>query len=341
MSERSPRHAWRSIAAGAMAAALITAGCAGHQPVRRDTVTTPRHQRIAGARDPGARNPLVLGHGMLLGAYVQPTAYTSRGMIDAVRGFERQVGHPVQLVHVYDSWHDAFPTRADRSFVDSGKVLLLTWGGTPDTRAIASGKDDALIRAVAQGIKNLGHPILLEFRHEMDRPNLQWAIHGPAAFIAAWNHIRAVFAAVGATNVGWVWCPTGWGFQSGRAQAFYPGNRAVDWVCADVYASSPSQSLQAAAGPFLLWAAHTHKPVIIGEFAVSGNPAGWAHWLRAVGRLAKSDPQIKAMAYFDANGRDSQGRPFHYWLGNKPGALAEFGRLLAQRYFQPLIRGNP
>ncbi len=328
-----------AVAASLIAAALLTAACAGHQPGPRK----PAHPGAAGtSRTRGlAGDPLVLRHGTLLGAYVQPAAYTSRGLINAVLAFERQVGHPVRLVHLYHSWDSTFPSPADRYFVDSGKVLLLTWGGVPDTWAISSGKDDALIRAVAQGIKSLGHPILLEFRHEMDRPNLQSAIHGPTAYIAAWNHIRAIFAAVGATNVGWVWCPTAWGFQSGRAQAFYPGNREVDWVCADVYASSPSQSLRAAAGPFLLWATHTRKPVIIGEFAANGNPARWAHWLRAAGRLAESDPQIKAMAYFDANGKDSQGRPFHYWLGNQPGALSVFARLLAQPYFQPSIQGNP
>ena len=60
-----------------------------------------------------------------------------------------------------------------------------------------------------------------------------------AAYVAAWDHIRAIFTAVGATNVSWVWCPTGIGFEDGRAKPYYPGDNEVDWVCADVYSSPP------------------------------------------------------------------------------------------------------
>src|SRR5205807_510363 len=81
---------------------------------------------------------------------------------------------------------------ADKFFVRHGKVLLLTWGGSPDTKAIIAGRDDAMIRARAAAVKRLGGPILMEFRHEMDRPNLQWTIHGPASYIKAWDHVRAI-----------------------------------------------------------------------------------------------------------------------------------------------------
>ena len=181
---------------------------------------------------------------------------------------------------MYHRWGSPFPDAADRYFVRSGKVLLLTWSGTPNTRKIIAGDYDALIRSRAQAVKRLGRPILMEFRHEMDRPNLQWAVHGPTDYIAAWDHIRAIFAQVGATNVGWVWCPTGYGFAVGRAQAFYPGDNEVDWVCADIYSPSAAQSLQDAAAPFLSWARHTGKPILIGEFGVGGSPSTWPRWLR-------------------------------------------------------------
>jgi hypothetical protein len=284
---------------------------------------------------------LVPQHGAYLGAYVQATAYTEQAQIDAFESLERQIGRPLEIVHTYSPWPDAFPTLEDKYFVDRGKILLLTWGGDPNTEAIIAGKDDTMIRARAKALAALGHPVLLEFRHEMDRPNLQWTIHGPAAYIAAWDHIRAIFKSVGATNVSWVWCPTGYGFQVGRAQAFYPGNNEVDWVCADVYSTSSSQSLREAASPFLRWASHHNKPVIIGEFAAGGNRSGWATWLTRAGQLAKSDRQIKAMVYFDANGTDSNGHLFHYWLGNHPAAIAAIGRLLEQPYFHPTAPNDP
>ena len=283
----------------------------------------------------------VPAHGAYMGSYIQPAVDTPAGQIAAVQSFEQRTDSSLQIVHVYHPWGTVFPTAADRYFVNHGKILLLTWGGNPNTKAIIAGKDDAMIRARALAVKALGHPIMLEFRHEMDRPNLQWTIHGPADYIAAWDHIRAIFTAVGATNVSWVWCPTGTGFQVGRAGAFYPGNNEVDWVCADVYSASTAQPLSEAAAPFLRWASHHDKPIIIGEFGEMGSPPGLATWLTAAGQFAEDDPQIKAMAYFDANGIDSTGTAFQLWLGDQPAALSAFAGLLDQGYFRPAVRGDP
>jgi len=325
------RRMLRGAAVLAVAAVIGATGC-GHSGT--GATGSAQHQAPAG-------HSLVPASGAYLGAYVQPVTYTQAGQISAVQSFERRLGHPLQIVHVYHPWDKPFPTAADRYFVNHGKILLLTWGGAPDTQAIVAGRDDAMIRARARAVKALGHPIMMEFRHEMDRPNLQWTIHGPAEYVAAWDHVRAVFSAVGATNVSWVWCPTGIGFQNGRALPFYPGDKEVDWICADVYATSTSQSLRAASAPFLRWASHHDKPVIIGEFGVIGNPPGWAAWLTAAGRLPETDHQIKAMAYFDANGVNSSGDAYQFWLGDRPAALSAFASLLRQPYFRPAVPNDP
>lgn len=310
-----------------------------HKPPAAKVAPSPTTSPVVRFRD--ANLTLVPRHGVYLGAYVQPETDTTSGFIAAVQSFQAQTGRSLGLVHVYSQWQKPFPDALNQYVVDHGKVLLLTWGGSPDTQAIIAGREDALIRARAEQIKALHRPILLEFRHEMDRPNLQWTIHGPADYIAAWDHIRKIFTQVGATNASWVWCPTGYGFQLNRAQAFYPGNSEVDWVCADVYANSPTQSLRAAAEPFLAWAKHTGKPVILGEFGVNGSPSQWPAWLTAAAQLARTDRQIRAMAYFDANGDNSQGHPFSYWLGNHPSALTAFSRLLGEPFFRPHVRSHP
>ena len=335
-----------AVAAVGVAAVLLIRGALTHHnpaPPHKQPATavapSPTASPVVRFRD--ADLALVPRHGVYLGAYVQPETDTTSGFIGAVQSFQAQTGRSLRLVHVYSQWQKPFPDTLDQYVVDNGKVLLLTWGGSPNTKAIIAGRDDALIRARAEQIKALHRPILLEFRHEMDRPNLQWTIHGPADYIAAWDHIRKIFTQAGATNASWVWCPTGYGFQLGRAQAFYPGNSEVDWVCADVYANSPAQSLKAAAAPFLSWAQHTGKPVILGEFGVNGQPGQWPGWLAAAAQLARSDRQIRAMAYFDANGNNSQGHPFSYWLGDHPQALTAFSRLLGEQFFQPRLRPHP
>ncbi|HUC58977.1 MAG TPA: hypothetical protein VMA95_16365 [Streptosporangiaceae bacterium] len=332
---------WKSWAVFGLTAAAIGIGipvgislAAGGQPDPPDPAPLPTTITDS---PPAYTGPLVPASGAYLGAYVQPKSYTSQGQVAAVRAFQARIGAKLALVHVYHPWPQPFPSAADRQFVKSGKVLLLTWGGTPDTKKIIAGTYNKLITERAEAVKALHRPILLEFRHEMDRPNLQRAVHGPKNYIKAWDHIRAIFSAVGATNVGWVWCPTGYGFQVGRAQAFYPGNNEVDWVCADVYTVTPGQSLQQAAAPFMRWAAGTGKPVIIGEFASNDPPSAWPAFLTAAGQFAESNPQIKAIAYFDANGSDSNGNPFKYWLGSHQKAIAAFARLAAMQYFQPAI----
>jgi hypothetical protein len=339
---RKARPRWRLAALTAVATAVLAIAVPiGIGIAASGTPKSPsNHSRpVAQGRAPSAL--LAPAKGAYLGAYVQPTAYTWQAQVAAVRSFQQQIGSPLELIHVYHPWYDPFPSPADRTFVDAGKVLLLTWGGTPDTRKIIAGQYDQMIMARAQAIRALHRPILMEFRHEMDRPNLQQVVHGPAAYIKAWDHIRAIFRRALANNVGWVWCPTGYGFQLGRAQAFYPGNAEVDWVCADIYSFSPAQSLAQAAAPFLAWASHTRKPVIIGEFAVNGSASAWPTWLGAAGRFVEKRPQIKAIAYFDANGKDSNGNPFMYWLDDHQHALRSFARLAAIPYFHPAIPRAP
>ncbi len=309
----------------------------GPQPSSPQPSGRRRRNPPSGGGGGSGSGGLVPASGAYLGAYVQPTSYTSAGQVAAVQTFESQVGGKIDLVHVYHPWDQPFPSDADRTFVDAGKVLLLTWGGTPDTKQIIAGDDDSLILERAHAIAALHRPILMEFRHEMDRPNLQWAMHGPKDYIGAWDHIRALFNQAGATNVSWVWCPTGYGFQLGRAQPFYPGNSEVDWVCADVYTVLPHQSLAEAAAPFMKFAEGTGKPILIGEFADNGPESSWATWLTAAGKFAEEHHDIKGIAYFDGNGTDSNGKPFKYWLADSANAVSSYARLLSTSYFNPTV----
>jgi hypothetical protein len=339
---RSAPHATRVAAAGpapdprsSTARPLPAASSASPHPRRH--AHSARRSRSAPAASTADAGPLVPATGALLGAYVKPAQTTSAGQITAVRSFEQQVGHNLPLVHVYHPWAAKFPSPADTYFADSGQVLLLTWGGEPNTLDIINGRYDAMIRARAIALKALGRPVLLEWRHEMDRPDLRAAMHSPADYVAAWKHMRAIFTSVGATNVSWVWCPTAYGFKTGRAAAYYPGNNEVNWICADAYSATPAVPLSDVLGPFLSWAAHHSKPIIIGEFGVSGDRARWAAWFTQVGEMIRQHPQIKALAYFDSDGADGPGQTL---TGNQP-AVAAFGQLLDQSYFTPATPAYP
>lgn len=282
--------------------------------------------------------PTPPAHGTYFGAYVQPEVYTQQAKIAAVQRLERQIGRPLDIVHTYLTWHEPFPDSSDLAFMRNGSMLLVSWAGT-DTRAIASGADDNWIRQRARAIKATGKPIFLEWRWEMNRPNLSYQVHSPADYIAAWDHIRAIFAQEHVNNVAWVWCPSAWAFGSGLAQAFYPGNNEVDWVCADVYPKyGHYQTFAQIVQPVLRWAAHHPKPIMIGEYGIpaSYSPPQRAQWLSEAAKVAREDSQVKALLYFDAGASGPQSAPsYTFSLGPGSPALHAFRSVADEGYFDP------
>jgi hypothetical protein len=282
-----------------------------------------------------ATAPAPPARGAYLGAWVGPDVYTQANEISAVDSLQTVLGHKLSIVHTYLKWQAPFPTPSDMAFVRQGSTLLISWAGT-DTRQITSGADDNWIRTRARQIKALGKPVFLEWRWEMDRPNLRSQEHSGADYVAAWDHIRAIFSAVGVTNAAWVWCPTAAGFSDGQAAAFYPGNNEVDWICADAYPEyGTNASFAATVTPFLAWASKHGKPVMIGEFGVpeSYGAQQRAQWLRAAQHVVLADQQIKALLYFDAN-PPGQGPAGRYALGDTA-ALSAFRAIADQPYFNP------
>jgi beta-mannanase len=156
----------------------------------------------------------------------------------------------------------------------------------------------------------------------MDGLRLHDTVHSAADYIAAWDRMRSVFTAQHVTNAEFAWCPLALGFKSGVAPSYYPGDGEVDWVCADVYSpiSGTVKSFASLAQPFLSWAkGHPHKPIMFGEFGAAEN---WgsnvrAHWLAALGGVVKTNPQIKALVYYNSNAGQAR-----YSLQPDPGALA-------------------
>lgn len=341
---------WRSRKAGwwavAAVAVIVVAVCVAlvwaNQPATR---THPgANGATAGATTPGpfptptttvdpADAPTPPARGAYFGAYSQPAAYTQPGRIAAVDNLQQQLGRKLSIVHVYRQWQAPFPTASDLAILHQGGNLLFSWAGA-DTRSIASGAYDSVIRQRAREIKATGKPIFLEWRWEMTRPNLSYQVHSGADYVAAWDHIRMIFAQEHVKNVAWVWCPSSWAFANGSAQAYYPGDNEVDWVCADAYPRGGYQSFADAVRPLLDWASHHSKPVMIGEFGVprSYGPQQRAQWLRAAGQTVRRDPQVKALVYFDG---DPAGNPLRVTFG-LDGGSAPFEALRAvasEQYF--------
>jgi hypothetical protein len=292
---------------------------------------------FAGGTVNPARAPTPPVHGAYFGARVRPPIYTEPAEVAAIDRLQRQIGRRLDIVHVYHLWQDPFPNSSDLAFLRQGSMLLLSWSGT-DTRAIAAGKYDSLIRQRALAIKAIGKRIFLEWRWEMDRAGLRAQIHSPADYIAAWDHIRSIFAQEHVDNVAWVWCPTAYGFANGTAAAYYPGNNEVNWVCVDAYPGpGPYRSFATIVQPFLNWASHHSKPVMIGEYGVPDTYGEQqrAQWLWGAARTVRGNAQIKALIYFDANAKNA------YALVPGSPALQAFRGIAHVPYFNPVRLPEP
>jgi hypothetical protein len=248
--------------------------------------------------------PRIPADGAYFGAWVRQGAYNQADQVLALDTLQSSLGRKLDIVHSYLTWQGAFPTVSDTVALDQRSMLLVSWTGT-NSEAVASGQYDSVIRQRAREIKATGRPIFLEWRWEMDRPNLRGVVGTPAQFIAAWKHVRAIFAQEHVKNAAWVWCPTAKGFESGGdAPAYYPGNSEVDWICTDAYPGfGPYRSFADTATSFLAWASHHKKPVMIGEFGVPQRYGSQqrAQWLHGAAQTIKDDPQVKALVYFDAD----------------------------------------
>jgi len=213
----------------------------------------------------------------------------------------------VDIAHTIYPWGSTVPTSRESYTLSQGRIPMISWGAAKTTDIIA-GEYDAYIRVTATAIKNLGSPIFLRWFWEMDGTHFAPEAVSPADFKAAWAYIRAIFDAVGATNVVWVWCPTAYGIETGRAQPFYPGNDVVDWVAGDGFNSYPDvvgtypQSFGSIFAAFYAWGTSVGKPMMVATTGAleTSNPTAKASWIRDIARTIKVlDPGIRAICYLN------------------------------------------
>jgi hypothetical protein len=329
-------------AAAAVTLSVLDRGRAPRPPaaVPSSTVDIGTPPAIATSLGPFQAGPIAPPkRGSYLGAWVRPAHLTESGRVTAMTAWEQSLGRKMAIVNTYRRFDENFFNESDRQFTARGSTLMLSWAGG-DTRLITMGRYDRLIRERARELKDFGQPVLLRYRWEMDRPNLRAQMWSGEDYVAAWKHVRSLFAQEGATNASWVWCPTAEGFQGGYAADFYPGDDAVDWTCVDVYAGTKYETIGALMRPFLEFCArHPSKPVMIGEFGVarSWGSRQRAAWLEDASATFKANPQIRAVLYFESDPTDNKGPTNQFMVSDDPGVFAAFRSALAQdAHYRPM-----
>ena len=296
---------------------------------------TPGAIAAGRSKQDGADNVVPPKQGTWVGTY-EDMSGSRLAKQNRVAAVESLLGHKEDLDHIYEAWTSTFPGWREAWDNLNGRVPFVSWAPT-SSASVNSGRYDGLIRQRAAAIKAAGYPILLEWFWEMEGNRNKHIAGSPAAFIAAWKRIHTIFDKAGVTNVSWVWCPDAWGFVTGAAQKFYPGDAYVDWICADGYNWAPGRkgdewrSFQWTFQSFYDWGSARGKPLMVGEFGVQERkPGEKAQWLRDAATVLETQfTDIKAVVYFDVKKR------YNWRIDTSASAQSAF------KYFAKTVRPDP
>lgn len=279
-------------------------------------------------------NPIVPPAGSIyLGAYVN-TSGSPVARISDLTSFETEVGRKMVLTEHYYGFDDNFPTAAETEDLSEGRVPIESWGCRPSNAAIAAGQADAAITTRARALRAFGKPIFVRYEWEMNVPtNAHYrsacydpatdeanGVLSPAEFIAAWQHIHALFVAAGAANVIFLWNPAG----STNGTAYYPGSAFVDWVGFDRYDPLGVPVAQTYAVPYRELSVFG-KPMLIAETGAFA-PYQPTFFAAVAATLQADFPLVRGWVYFDATGTGND------WQVAGSG-LTAFASMAAQPYF--------
>jgi hypothetical protein len=276
-------------------------------------------------------------HPVFWGAWIgdQLTGRAAPWDMNALSRFEEIVGKGASLLEFSSPFAECdsspcsffqFPGEAMESVRRHGSIPFFSWGSESSPRDsptqpdfqlsdVIEGRYDTYIREFATAAKAWGHPFFLRFDWEMNGNWFPWSepVNGnsPGQFVAAWRHVHDLFAAVGATNVTWVWCPfadPNGSFQDLRQ--IYPGSAYVDWTCMDAYNwgtnavnPQPWRSFVRLLGPTyeqLTKKVAPHKPIMLAEFGSSSSGGHKALWIRNMfAKLPREFPRVRGLIWFD------------------------------------------
>jgi hypothetical protein len=271
--------------------------------------------------------------------FYQPGAPQSLGPINAM---EAKLGTRVGVINFFRSIEQGFTDKEVDNAADHGATPLITLEFCPAYKsgvvsqpsyslhniATNGSKLDGAIRQYAREARDSGHEVWIRPFHEMNGDWYPWSgtKNGNAPdsdsqgrnleFLAAWRHVHDIFAAEGATNVKFVWCPnveSQPNTAANRVAAYYPGDDYVDYLALDGYNFARTlpkvqwrsfESLFAAPYATLCSLSAT-KPIFVAETASVSGGGDKAAWISAMFRVIPAKfPRIVGVDWFNsANSR--------------------------------------
>ncbi len=230
--------------------------------------------------------------------------------IERIDAFDDAAGmttHPA-IYNQYTHPDGSFARTLANAASKPGMTPMVSWNLPLVDGTVASGAQDAYLRAQADAVKQFDRPVFVRPDWEMNSdwyPEWNAPQVPPSAYIAAWRHVYEVFQAEGAVNAAFVWCVNTWpGPNATDVSAWYPGDSYVDWVGVDGYPqSAPTDFLMNSPdglNPLADFAAAHDKPLMLAEWAPQLPQPDTAAAIDLILDWAAAHPHtVKALVYFD------------------------------------------
>jgi hypothetical protein len=314
------------------------------------------------------------GHNVLWGYSAMGTQFSSGGQqppwdMNSITNFENTDagGKGVSVAGWGEPFHStawcggycAFQTSLYTSERSAGIIPFLSWSSNDSDYTgsgpapgysdadIASGSQDAYIKAWAQKAKAWGYPFFLRFDWEMNGNWFPWNADGtnsPTDFVAMWRHVHRIFEQQGATNVTWVWCPnidpnSNWA----PLNQLYPGDSYVDWTCLDGYNdNSPWTSFSGLVSSTYSAIVNLapSKPMMAGEAGSTESGGSKAQWITDLFSVVQSQlPDLDAILWYE-NNTSGPGGYTDWPIESSNSSIAAFTTAIADPSYQGSTYSN-
>jgi hypothetical protein len=263
---------------------------------------------------------------------------------------EAKLGRQAAIDRYDRPFGTAFPDGREQWDIAAGRIPMVSWGPVA-TGEVNRGSWDTQIRLRARGVKNLGQPVLIDWFADAANPRNTAVAADASQYIAAWRRLRRIFNEEDARNAIWVWCADAADYGNGTADAWYPGDDNVDWVCADGYnprnpgrPASTAASFEDLFSPFHEWGAHHDKPMMVGRYGTGeDNPGDKPAWVDAARHaLETSLSGIDAVVYDSTRApAPTADDPGDDWrMDTSDESMAAFSTMGADPWFNPAVENT-
>jgi hypothetical protein len=245
------------------------------------------------------------------GAYAGQTGLLHGNSPTDTAAFEAEIGRPLTLHWQYEFFTQNLTGLDELDDFAHYRipVISLNCGGTD--AQVANGDFDQAIQLKAIEARNYGWPMFIRYMWDpnlpsnyilgrqscydpnTDEPN---KVFSPTEYVAAWDHMRAIFLQEGATNVVWLWTVSTYS-AAVNPMPYYPGPSEVDWVGMDSYDLS-NGSFASTFVPGYAELSPLGKPIMISETGAEG-PVQDGFFSGAAATLQTQFPLVKAFLYYD------------------------------------------